>query len=153
MEALEYLRILSLRNNWTLLYKPHPIMERMGESTDNAGGEYLLKNANIDEVIDCSNVVVTILSQSAYTALLRDKPVVMLGYTQLKYSDCTYEAFSKRKIELQIKRAFKYGVTQRQKERFREHTARLLKYYLLDDGRHPDFPFGRKIEEINFGRI
>lgn len=30
-DALEYLRLLSIRNGWNLLYKPHPIMERMGK--------------------------------------------------------------------------------------------------------------------------
>lgn len=142
-------RLLSIQNDWTLLYKPHPIVEALQKikvlRKDN-GYEYL-KDVNINEVIDHSDVLVTILSQSAYLALIRGKPAVMLGYTQLRYAGCTYEAFSRRKIESQIKEAIRYGYTEKQKQRFQEHIARLLRYYLWDDRTHPDFPFGQRIED------
>ncbi len=107
-----------------------------------------MKNININEAIDYTDVVVTILSQSAYTALFRGKPVVMLGYIQLKDSGCTYEAFSKSKIEPQIKKALCCGFTAKQRQHFQEHVARLLKYYLWDDRTHEVLPFGQNIDEI-----
>ena len=149
LEGLEYLRLLSIQNDWTLLYKPHPIVEALQKIKvlrKGNGYEYL-KDVNINEVIDHSDVLVTILSQSAYLALIRGKPAVMLGYTQLRHAGCTYEAFSRRKIESQIKEAIRYGYTEKQKQRFQEHIARLLRYYLWDDRTHPDFPFGQRIED------
>jgi len=99
---------------------------------------------NIHEVIDFSDVIITILSQSAYVSLFRNKPVVMMGYTQLKGSGCTYEAFSKEQIEPQIRKALKEGFSKKQMKNFHRHIARAVKYYLLDDGTHPDIPFGIK---------
>lgn len=148
LEALEFLRLLSVKNDWNLLFKPHPIMELFSMQKDGIYGYEPLKDVNINEVIDCSDVIVTILSQSAYLSLIRNTPVVMLGYIQLKGAGCAYEAYSRWKIEHMIRRALKYGCTNRQKKRFLEHTARLLKYCLYDDESHPELPFGQKISNF-----
>lgn len=155
LEGLEFLSLLSIKNDWRLIYKPHPIMlntdnrkELSTERWDNgsycSNGIICLENVNIHEVIDFSDVIITILSQSAYVSLFRNKPVVMMGYTQLKGSGCTYEAFSKEQIEPQIRKALKEGFSKKQMKNFHRHIARAVKYYLLDDGTHPDIPFGIK---------
>ncbi len=152
LEAMEYLRLLSLKNDWRFLYKPHPLMEAERRINDGMAASDMentiyLNHADINDVIDGSDLVITILSQSAYIALLREKPVVMLGYTQLKNSGCTYEAFTKGKIEPVIKKALKRGFSGRQRKRFLRHVAQELKYYLWDDGKHPEMPFGRRYRE------
>lgn len=147
LEGLEFIELLAIKNNWTLLYKPHPIMEALGHEAEN-GKRYLnLTSINIHEVIDYSDIVITILSQSAYISLLRNKPVVLLGYMQLKKSGCVYEAYHKKLIEKKLKEALKYGYTDKQKKCFLKHMTRLLKYYLIDDQMHPEIPFGRKLNE------
>ena len=149
LEALEFLRLLAIKNEWTLLFKPHPIIMSFSEKKDGDEGYEYLKDVNINEAIDCSNVVITILSQSAYLSLIRETPVVMLGYIQLKGAGCVYEAYSRRKIEPMIKHALKYGYTDKQKKNFINHVTRLLKYYLYDDELHQDIPFGKRIDNFS----
>ena len=151
LEGLEYLNLLAIKNGWILLYKPHPIMEIL--ENDNVQNMTIerLKNVNIHEVIDYSDVILTILSQSAYIALIRGKPVVMLGYTQLRNSGCIYEAYRKKEIELKIISALEKRYTKEQRINFNMHMARMMKYCLFDSMRHPDFEFGKKIsEEVYF---
>lgn len=147
LEAMEFLRLLSIKNGWKFFYKPHPIIEQQQFVNEKKEGVCVLEHVNINEVIDSSDLVVTILSQSAYIALFRNKPVVMLGYTQLKKSGCVYEAFTKRKIEPMIKRALREGYTRTQKKKFIRHVAREVKYYLWDDEEHIEFPYGKKYKK------
>lgn len=147
LEALEFLRLLSIKNNWNLLYKPHPIIEQQHNIEEKETGVCVLDHVNIDEVIDNSDLVITILSQSAYIALFRKKPVVMLGYTQLKKSGCVYEAFSRQDIEPVIKKSLREGFSAKQRKSFLNHISRELKYYLWDDERHPEFPYGKKYKK------
>ncbi|MEY8283646.1 hypothetical protein AALA13_07440 [Lachnospiraceae bacterium 50-23] len=149
-EGLELLHLLSIKNNWTLLYKPHPLIASLG--TDRGEGEVRncvrVHDMNIHEVIDCADVVVTVLSQSAYEALFRDKPVVMMGYTQLRGSGAVYEAYGFHKVERTIKKALRRGYTRGKKQCFMRHLACLLKYCLMDDRSHPDFLYGMAVGEF-----
>ncbi len=146
LDALSYLALLSLKNSWNLLYKPHPIMESLGLADQNKNtnfSKYIVSNVNINSLIDCSDVIITIFSQSAYISLIREKPVIMLGFTQLHRKGCSYEAFRKSKIEVQIKKALKYKLTSSQKENFIKHCAQLKKYYLLDDLQNKPYSIGK----------
>lgn len=143
LEALEYIQMLAIKNDWNLIFKPHPIMSALGHDTvTSAEGLDIVTEVDINSVIDEADVVVTILSQSAYIALIREKPVVMLGYTQLKGKGCTYEAFRRDKVEKKLKKAMKNGYTEKQKKLFVRHTAQLLKYYLYDDGVEKELQIG-----------
>ncbi|MCM1175029.1 MAG: hypothetical protein NC341_08245 [Blautia sp.] len=135
IDALEYLNLLCIKNNYNLIFKPHPIMVSLGQNILDESENYdFVNEVDINSVIDFSDLIVTILSQGAYIGLIRKKPVLMLGYTQLKGKKCTYEAFKKADIEFQIKRALSNGFTDYQYMQFKKHTAQLLKYYLYDDG-------------------
>ncbi len=149
LKGFEFLSILSIKNNWNLIYKPHPIMIALQKETrENTDCADIVNEVNINSVIDCADVVTTILSQSAYIALIREKPVVMIGYTQLRGKRCTYEAFSKKKIEVQLKNAIKKGYTEKMRLHFRKHIAQLLKYSLYDDGVDRELRFGQNIERL-----
>lgn len=145
LKALEFLSILAIKNEWNLIYKPHPIVESLEvEKEDRKQIKCSLAlNVNIHELIDYSDVIVTILSQAAYVSLFRDTPVVLLGYMQLSRSGCVYDAYTKGKIESQIVKAIKKGYTQKQKRYFYEHVARQIKYCLYDDLTHSEFNFGK----------
>ena len=93
----------------------------------------MIKFGDINELIDLADVAITIRSSSNYIALIRHKPVLMLGYTQTRGQGCTYEAFCKQDIEPQLKKALKYGFSTEQQEAFLIHLARLFRYYLYDD--------------------
>lgn len=143
MEAAAYLEQICIKNDWNFIYKPHP-MSRQQRTSLSAKTIYV-EYGNINELVDRSDVTITVLSQTAYVSLIRHKPVVMLGYTQLKGKECTYEAFEKDKIENQIKNALTNSFTERQKDGFLVHMTQLLKYYLYDDLTERPIRYGRRI--------
>ena len=150
-EAAIFLARICQKNKWNFIYKPHPMVKKQSE-TELA--KYGMKNiifvseADINEIIDLSDVVVTILSTSAYVALVRKRPVVMLGYTQLKDKDCTYQAFAKDEIEHTLRRSIENGFDIRQRQAFLRHIALLNKYYLYDDATGKCVAYGREIVQI-----
>lgn len=148
LEAMEYLSLLAIKNHWNLIYKPHPIMVNLGHNIDNVGNVDIVDDVNINSLIDYADLVVTIVSQVAYIGLIRNKPVLMLGYTQLKNKKCTYEAFARKDIEQEINNALINGLTLQQKELFRLHVAKILKYYLYDDLTTREIRFGKNIDDV-----
>lgn len=130
-ECLYFLKKLAKNNNIFLLYKPHPLWH-FDNITHDEEGFMRVENANINECIDISDVTCTVLSQVSYLALIRKKPVVMLGYTQLKGKNLTYEAYTKEDILPAIEKALLEGWTKEKEQLFIEHVARLLKYNLME---------------------
>lgn len=152
LKGLEYLKNLAIKNDWNLVYKPHPIVDVMGseKTTLRQLDCPVVSDVNIHELIDCSDVVITILSQVAYVSLFRQKPVVLLGYMQLHSSGAVYEAYRRDCVEKSIKRAICNGYTEEQQKNFYEHIARELKYYLYDDMAERELRYGQIIEEKFF---
>ena len=143
--AAEFLSDIASKNDWNLLYKPHPLMTYLSKipaSATNVAGH------DINDLIDMADVVVTMFSQSAYISLIRGKPTVMLGYNQLKGKDCTYEAFHEDEIEDTIKQALSDGRTESMRENFTKHVAQELKYYLFDDLTDRNIRYGQEIEKF-----
>lgn len=143
MSSLLYLSEVCEKNNWNLVYKPHPMFAEFEDYTSLPDTIVLVKFGDINEIVDLADVVVTIRSSSNYIALIRHKPVLMMGYTQTRGQGCTYEAFNKDDIEVQLRLALKYGFSEAQKQAFLEHLARLLKYYLYDDLSKRQIRYGR----------
>ncbi|HFP7643457.1 TPA: hypothetical protein ACHD23_001608, partial [Campylobacter jejuni] len=144
-DACRVLSEICIKNDWNFIYKPHPNLEWLEEKKSEIIDA---RGVDIHELIDLADVVVTILSQSSYEALIYDKPVVMLGYTHLKHKNCTYEAFAKDDVEQVLDKAIKDGFTEEMRENFHSHIARLLKYYLYDDYVARKFKYGKKIEDF-----
>ena len=135
-EAAYYLAELAEQNNWNFIYKPHPLC--LGEGVEEVRRKLpknaiLIERCNINDLVEWADLNITILSTTAYVSLIREKPVLMLGYTQLYKKGCTYEAFARDEIEAVIIEAVKAGYTQNQRKAFVEHVARLVKYYAYDD--------------------
>lgn len=134
LDALDELSLLAKKNNWNLIYKPHPIMSRYyGIPSELPENITYVDAVNMEALIDICDVVVTILSTTAYSSLIREKATMCLGYTQLKGKGCTYEAFDRVELESELKSALKYGVTAEMSEKWVVHVAQLMKYYLVDD--------------------
>jgi len=130
IDAGIYIAELCKKNKWNFVYKPHPMRIKYEEKSQLPNNTIYVENGNINDLVDISNVVVTILSQTNYISLVRHKPVVMLGYSQAKGKGCTYEAFEKDIIENVIRKALKNGFTEEQEKAFLIHIAQVLKYYL-----------------------
>ncbi len=144
IEAGIYLAELCKKNEWNFVYKPHPMSTKFEEKGKLPDNTIYVEFGNINDLVDISDVVVTILSQTNYVSLIRHKPVVMLGYSQTKGKGCTYEAFEKEKIESVIREALGNGFTEEQEKAFLRHIAQVLKYYLFDDLQEREIRFGKK---------
>ncbi len=146
VEALIYVSKLAEKNGWNMLFKPHPLcFDYESQIPENV---YLLKDADINEIIDMADVTITILSQVGYISCIRKKPTVMLGYTQLRGKNCTYEAFGIDSIESTIKSALNLGFTDEQRYYFAKHIAQMNKYYLFDDCKPKRVSIGKSYKEL-----
>jgi hypothetical protein len=146
-EALVYLANIAYENDWNFIYKPHPIVdyEHGCNLRKLAHNVIFVSNVDIHKLIDMRDIVVTVLSQISYISLIRETPVVMLGYTQLKNKGCNYEVFEKEKVEDAITSAIEIGYSCDQKEAFYNHIAQHLKSTLYDNLSHSDYPYGQDI--------
>ena len=140
-----FLAELCEQNGWNFIFKLHPLYVREEWKNMLPSNTVYIESCNINDLIDFADVTVTILSATSYNALIRYKPVVMLGYTQLRGKGCTYEAFDKDKIEDAIKAALENGFTQEQQDAFLLHMAQCLKYYLYDDLQERPIRYGRPV--------
>ncbi len=152
-EAAVFLSKLAKKNNWIYIYKPHPLcmgdISALSDIMDSSS--FIIRKCNINDLIKIADLNITILSTTAYVSLVHEKPVLMLGYTQLRNKGCTYEAYDEDRIEDEIKIALKDGFTNEQREAFEAHIARLTKYYLFDDFGERDIRYGKDYKSIMLG--
>lgn len=148
-EAVIFLAEICKRNNWNLIYKPHPIMAKAGTALEAEMPPNVLTvdNVDINEIIDMADVVITILSTTAYVGLIRKKPVLMLGFTHLKDKGCTYQAFRIEDVEHFLIMALHEGFSKSQRKAFAVHLAQMNRYYLYDDLQKKRIPYGKSITE------
>lgn len=145
-QAAVYLGKLAAKNNWNIIYKPHPAVLRFAcrqKEYDIPDNVIIVDRIDINDLIDMADVLVTIVSQMGYMSLIRGKSAVMLGYTQLRGKSCTYEAFSQSVIEKVINDAIQFGVTEEQKANFTRHVAQIIKFYVFDDGEEREIRYGK----------
>lgn len=144
-EALFLLVKLCRKNNWNLIFKPHPknSVPELGEYSDDV---ILVKDMQIDRLIELADVVVSIASAVDYKALIYGKPLVQLGITGLLGKDCTYSVTEKNGLEEQLVLALKNGMTGRQTENFDRLLQILLQRYLWDDMSERSLRYGLTIE-------
>lgn len=143
IEEVIYLADLCKKNDWNIIYKPHPNnigREELSLLPDNV---IYLENANINSVVDTSDIVITTFSSTSYTGLIRGKPVVIMGYNDLKDKGCAYEVYKKTEVEEALKAALLNGFTEEQQKAFEIHVAQLLKYYVYDDLRDRELRYGK----------
>nr|WP_321454974.1 hypothetical protein [uncultured Cohaesibacter sp.] len=128
-DTANYLAHIAEKNNWLMIYKPHPFAARTQNVKDT---DHLITIGDVDinSCIDLANCVVTVLSQVSYVSLIRKKPLVMLGYNQLRGKGAHYQVEREEQIESAIASALKHGLTAEQQAAWVRHVALLLKYYL-----------------------
>jgi len=138
VEALQHLAGIAAKQKWTVLFKPHPNLKDAGlaPSLPHAETVVAAPGANLFECILHSDVTVTILSTSAYQALIHRRPVVLLGRMPLTGKRCAYEVPAKCLAAHTIRRALRNGFTAEQEQFWQRHLAQVLKYYVFafDEG-------------------
>ncbi|MCL1797147.1 MAG: hypothetical protein FWG24_02325 [Eggerthellaceae bacterium] len=147
-QTIEYLAKLAKQNNWNLIYKPHPHVVKSGVAAKKYPKNVIcIDEGDINKLVDYADLTIVLTTSLAYTALIRGKPALSLGYTTLKDKGCSYEAFVLETIEPTVKAALEQGFTEEQREAFVRHTAQMNKYYLFDNQSNRPLRYGRTVEE------
>ena len=149
LEALLALAKIAEKHDWNLIFKPHPNVREEYDPETLPSNVIFVKKCNINDLIDMSDVVATILSSTGYVSLIRDRATVMLGYNQLRSKNCTYDAFRPEDVEPALKAAVEQGYTAEQRAAFIRHVAQMSKYYLYHDGTKRSGPlYGRPLDHL-----
>ena len=148
LDATKLLMEMSEKNDWNLIIKYHPIF-RIYQRKLEYGQHHaiILEDFNVNDLLDISDVTVTLYSQISFESLIRGKPVVLLGYNQMKGQGCAYECYDKEKIESTIIKALEQGYTERQRNKFELLSTRMMKKYMYDDLSERDIRWGLSIED------
>lgn len=149
-DAAEYLSEICEKNDWNFIFKPHPVMNMFTGDYGKKlkGTTIVVEKANINELVDFADVTVTILSTVCYISLIRERPTLLLGCTQLRDKGCTYQAFDKNNIEAELRRALAEGFTESQKRAFEKHMIQLIKYCSYYDLQIRNVKYGKELDDI-----
>ncbi|MCL1798415.1 MAG: hypothetical protein FWG23_01560 [Eggerthellaceae bacterium] len=145
-EAMVHLAGLARRGGWDLVYKPHPLAVRY-EPARRPGNVSYVERGDVNRLVDGADLTAGIATSVAYTALLRGKPALTLGYTTLRGKGCAYEAFTADAIGPAIEEALGRGLTEGREQAFVRHTARMLRHYLFDNQGARPVRYGRSAED------
>jgi hypothetical protein len=131
VDALRHLAELAERNNWHIVFKPHPILANRSKNfkTAHPGRVDVALGANLFDCMEQCDVTTTIVSQVSYMALIHDRPCVLLGRTQLTGKGCVYEPHDFADIETVFQRALAEGFTEAQRTAWRRHVAQVMRHY------------------------
>lgn len=147
-EAVLHIAKLAKKNDWNLIYKPHPLMEKISElNCLKLPNTICVGAGSVNTLIDIADVVICMVSGVSYIALIHEKPLVELAYTPLKRKGCCYEAFAIKDIEKKVVEAIRNGYTNEQRRAFIRHVAQANKYYYFDDLSIRPIRYGKTIEE------
>lgn len=132
---------------FSLVFKPHPAMVDRIKRMTWPDDLHVVKSTDINSLIDCADLVITIVSQTNYVSSIRQKATLSLGYNQLRGKGVTYEAYTENDIPAVITQALSHGMTLEMKENFVNHTAQMLKYALYDDLTERPVRFGASMDQ------
>lgn len=146
-EAVMLLWEVCHKNGWNFIFKPHPFTGDKNISyRDELDDEIILINdISVHELINMSDVVISISSAVEYLALIYGKTLVQVGITALNHSGASYVVDSIEKIEENLINAVNKKDLDLKIKNRDIFFSRLLKSYLWDDKSHPDFVYGRDI--------
>ncbi|KUP93558.1 capsular polysaccharide export protein, LipB/KpsS family [Tritonibacter horizontis] len=131
--GLEALLPLARKNDWHILYKAHPSIKHASPGLEHYSDCLTVIDKRVDliDLLDQADALVTIVSQSAYMALIHDTPVVLMGRMQLTGSGLVEEAPYRAELERAIQTALADKGKETRPDMLRDHVARLMKYYVI----------------------
>lgn len=139
-DALMSLLELAEKHDWFVVFKPHPNETAYGKTCHIINPRlHIGTSANIFDLIDISNVTMTITSGIAGISLVHGKPSILLGKNGLFGKGATYDLDKKENLGTLVEKAIGDGFTKDMQKRWLEYAARTIKYY--------NFSFGTDIEE------
>ena len=126
-----------------MIYKPHP-KEASTQIIENPNIEGLvyIDNIPIEELINISDVVISITSAVDYSVCFFNKPLVQMGKNSLNISGCSYVVDEVGNLESQMAKALEEGLTNTQKKCHEQHLMELCDTVLWDDMTERDLRYG-----------
>ena len=126
----------------TVVYRPHPAMTT--DKLELPKGVLLAAGGDLFSLLAQSDLVVTLMSQVSYEALLHGHNVLMLGRCQLSGKGCCYELRQGEDLKESLQKALENGLTQEMRAAFRHHVARVLTTCAYDDMQPRPLRYGRE---------
>ncbi|MFW8637114.1 hypothetical protein [Cribrihabitans pelagius] len=131
--GLQALLPLARKNGWHILYKAHPSLKHTAKGLEDYSDclTEVDKRADLVSLLQHTDALATIVSQSAYMALMHDTPVVLMGRIQLSGSGLAHEAPYRAGLEQALRAALADRDSAARRRLLLDHIARLLKYYVI----------------------
>ena len=138
LDGLAHLVEVACALDAQVLFKPHPMVEERHKEFRVVDPDRvnLVVGANIFECIDQCDLTATILSQLGYHAVIRHRPLLLMGTNHLYKKGCSYDLASRRLLESLTRKALERGFDEGMRDKLDRHVAQLCKYYLF--GIDPD---------------
>jgi hypothetical protein len=132
-DALRALAREAERNDWHILFKPHPLAEKEHGACETAHPDRVdtVVGASLFDCMRLTDATVTIVSQACYMALIHDRPAVLLGRNQLSGKGCAYEVGEIERLGSVLSEALSRGFTEEQRGAWRRHAAQSIRHYLF----------------------
>lgn len=131
--GLEQLLAVARKNDWRIVFKPHPSVKIPQIEALETDPHIALAGQDVDlvELLRYVDAMATIVSQAAYMALIHDKPCVLMGRMQLTGTGLVEEALTSSALEPALYRALNTEFGCERQAAFERHVARLLRYYVV----------------------
>jgi len=119
------------RKGWLVVYKSHPNSPPTKQALLDSPSLVECGECHVPSIVDRCDAVVCLGTKVSQTALIRGKPVVMLGNYSLSGMGVCYDYQSGQSLEELIELALERGLTEEQRERYVRYVARELRYLLF----------------------
>lgn len=132
-EIIEEISFLCEKNNWNLIYKPHPGLIGFQSYDKFKDNVIWVKDADVNYLIRKADIVISLYSAADCMVLMYGKPLVQIGKSILNYADCTYKPSNKKDIELKMQSAMKRQYLAEYQKNFENFIGMLLSNCSWDD--------------------
>ncbi len=128
-----------------LLFKPHPC-NRVDYSAILGPDTVVIQDCHLDDILEVADVAVCQLSTVQFAALLRNKPCLLLGRSQLWGQGIAYEATNAATLATQMAAALDRDEFVARSQRARQWLGGVLRHFLVATA--PDVPAGRSVSDL-----
>lgn len=141
-ELLASVMSIAAKYGWTVVYKDHPLAVRLEPALEKytvaSKNTLILQGIELNEILDITDVMVSIGSKSVMTALAREIPVCLAGPFTISPSAISMGLYGSGDLEADLKKALLESGGMVSQEDYRKAVARLRKYYLYSDAEGSD---------------
>jgi hypothetical protein len=152
-EILEDLDKICKKNNYNLIFKPHPGISNISSLKEAYSDVIWIENMSVDEIIKIADVAVTLYSAVDCKVLLYEKPLIQVGHSILDNAGCSYVLKNRGEIIETTIKAINNGLLENQKKHFDELMGKLLTNISWDDLNKEGIKYGIEVEKDFFVKL